>query len=201
MAKNIECEKRVMLSKVQYTTLRKHYLKTQKINKLVKQENVYFDDQIGSIEKKKAILRIRNKKTMGKGKHDCEITFKFHSEEGSIEINQDISIKEYKSFKKKAILPEGEVKEEIQKQIPELGCLAIIGELTTARYSFHSDNCLIELDKNKYEGIKDYNLEVEAINLETANNKILEICDEFNIVYTTEYVTKSNRAINKRRGR
>ena len=201
MAKNIECEKRVMLSKEQFKTIVKHYLKTEKIYKLVKQENVYFDDYLATIENKKAILRIRKKKVTGKLKPECEITFKYHSDEGSVEINQDITPSQYASFKKKAILPEGDVMVELQKLVPELGCLSIIGALTTLRYSFHQDGSLIEIDKNKYEGITDYNLEVEAISLDAAKHKILDLCEEFNINYSEDYITKNRRAINKRRGR
>ena len=71
-----------------------------------------------------------------------------------------------------------------------------ITSLETERIEIKFDNYLFVLDKNKYSDITDYNLEIEANDINVANEVIKKYCTEFNVQYSKEYKSKSRRAIN-----
>ena len=52
---------------------------------------------------------------------------------------------------------------------------------------------------NKYNGIIDYDLEVEASNMDRAKEVMANICQEYKIEYKKDYISKSSRAFNTRK--
>lgn len=187
MSKNIEIEKRVMLTKEQYDNLFL-YASKYEYQKLVL-INHYFDDENLALRNAHYMLRIRNINAK-----DYELTLKIKGENGDLEINEPINKKEVKSLIDKCELKDGEIKDQILKVTSK--DIRYITSLETERIEIKFDNYLFVLDKNKYSDITDYNLEIEANDINVANEVIKKYCTEFNVQYSKEYKSKSRRAIN-----
>ena len=187
MSKNIEIEKRVMLTKEQYDSLF-HYASKYEYQKL-DLINHYFDDENLALRNAHYMLRIRNINAK-----DYELTLKIKGENGDLEINEPINKKEVKSLIDKCELKDGEIKNQILKVTSK--DIRYITSLETERIEIKFDNYLFVLDKNKYSDITDYNLEIEASDIDVANEVIKKYCTEFNVQYSREYKSKSRRAIN-----
>lgn len=185
MGKSLEYEARVMLSITQYNKL---LLLMSKINPITL-INEYFDDDNCSIIKSRKMLRIRNLNFSG-----YELTLKIKGENGDTEYNQPISPEERDLFIKNGIFPDGEVKNLVKDIIP-LETISLITSLKTMRYEKNIEDYLFVLDKNEYNGIVDYNLEIESDSKQKSVEIIKKYCKDYNIQYSEKYKGKSRRAI------
>lgn len=173
--RNLECEKRVMLNFEQYQHLLAEYMAKDPRFSFLEIENTYLDDKKGSIHTAHNVLRIR--KTNGK---DEELTLKIKGDNGDIEINETVS-------------HHPEIDRELGISFSEFHPIV---SLRTNRLEAHIDDYLVVIDQNIYNGIIDYDLEVEADSIAKAEKVILEICNKHNIEYKKEYLSKSARAFN-----
>lgn len=185
MGKSLEYEARVMLSITQYNKL---LLLMSKINPITL-INEYFDDDNCSIIKSRKMLRIRNLNFSG-----YELTLKIKGENGDTEYNQPISPEERDLFIKNGIFPDGEVKNLVKDIIP-LETISLIASLKTMRYEKSIEDYLFVLDKNEYNGIVDYNLEIESDSKQKSVEIIKKYCKDYDIQYSEKYKGKSRRAI------
>ena len=185
MGKSLEYEARVMLSITQYNKL---LLLMSEINPITL-INEYFDDDNCSIIKSRKMLRIRNLNFSG-----YELTLKIKGENGDTEYNQPISQKERDLFIRNGIFPDGEVKNLVKGIIP-LETISLITSLKTMRYEKSIEDYLFVLDKNEYNGIVDYNLEIESDSKQKSVEIIKKYCKDYDIQYSEKYKGKSRRAI------
>jgi len=185
MGKSLEYEARVMLSITQYNKL---LLLMSEINPITL-INEYFDDDNCSIIKSRKMLRIRNLNFSG-----YELTLKIKGEKGDTEYNQPISQKERDLFIRNGIFPDGEVKNLVKGIIP-LETISLITSLKTMRYEKSIEDYLFVLDKNEYNGIVDYNLEIESDSKQKSVEIIKKYCKDYDIQYSEKYKGKSRRAI------
>ena len=175
--KNIECEERVMISFDQYTVLVAAYVAKDPHFRLLEIENTYLDDENLSLKNKHHVLRIR------KTNNEYELTLKIKGDNGDIEINET---------------PDNHP--EIDRYLNnQFDLYKPITSLKTRRIEAKIDDYLVVIDMNKYNGIIDYDLEVEASNMDRAKEVMANICQEYKIEYKKDYISKSSRAFNTRK--
>ena len=185
MSKSLEYEARVMLSITQYNKLLEIMSNIVPITLI----NEYFDDENCTIIKCRKMLRIRNLNNKG-----YELTFKVKGENGDTEFNQPISSKDRELFINEGTFPDGEVKEQVQSIIP-VDSIKLITSLKTLRHEKQFEDYLLVLDKNEYNNIVDFNLEVESDNKQKSIEIIKKYCELYGLQYSETYKGKSRRAI------
>ncbi len=162
---NFEYEAKALISFEDYTKLISSYEIIETIN----QTNIYFetaDDwfkhnksalRVRTIEGKPAVLTLKQKIKDGNIEHD----FPLSSEEKSLLINQ-------------FTLPETELPFTdiiLSKQF----------KMGTIRSKFLYNGLTIEIDQTDFNGIIDYEIEIEAPNIKIANEAIKQLAQENNI--------------------
>lgn len=142
--KNLECEERVMITFEQYQKVISHYVAIDPNFKILDIENTYFDDAELSLKNSHKVLRMR--RTNG----HIELTLKIKGEEGDLEINE--TMENHPEIDKA-------LNHQFDKYHP-------ITKLRTNRVEAKEKDYLVVIDQNMYNGIIDYNVEVEASNKE-----------------------------------
>lgn len=182
--KVIEYEERVLISEIDYhKVIADTKLSGNKLSHL-SIENIYFDNKEKDIRNKGWMLRVRNTNNGNQ-----ELTLKYRNHDNStVEINETI-----------------EEHPEIEKILgSKLDNFQEITRLKTDRIEIQFDDYLLVIDKNKYSGIIDYDLEIESQNQSKAKEILSTYCDKYNLKYDPNYKTKSRRAFEaldrKRRG-
>ena len=184
MSTNVEIEFKSALSQDDYNKLINKYQK----EKIYPQNNFYFDTNELQIRERKAGLRVRE--LNGK----FELTLKLSSSEGKIEINQQISNILFDNLINNYTFPEGEVRfnlvEVLNVDIPKIRYL---GNLLTYRMDLNYKNALISIDKSLYNGIVDYEIEIEDESMEKAETHLKEFLKENEIEYKKSPGSKLKR--------
>lgn len=189
MSKNIEIEKRVMLTEEQYNDLLRYAL-TYKSRKEMVLENHYFDDEDLSLRNAHHMLRIRSING-----DEFELTLKVKGDKGDLEINEPLNKYEVDNLKRKLVIDNEEINNIIKNDTNKK--IKYITSLKTKRIEIEFDNYLFVLDKNYYSDVIDYDLEIESSDLDVAEETIKKYCSEFHLQYSSSYKSKSRRAINK----
>ena len=76
--------------------------------------------------------------------------------------------------------------------------LSIVTSLKTERYDIDYNGGLLSLDKNTYNNIVDYEVELEETSLERAQANLKELCEKVNIEYKINHLSKQARAMNSK---
>ena len=192
MSLNIECEDRVMIYESNYYDILTPLLRRSNEHPFILQTNIYIDTADHYIKNHIGVLRIRVIQPL-----NIELTLKIKDKDGDKEYNEPVLFQNYQLFKEKNILPEGEIKQlltQILKTSDLTSVLSPITTLDTRRYEEKIDDYLLVLDKNSYNGIEDYNLEVEAPSVERAKEVMQKYCKEYGIEYKP-CKSKSRRAL------
>ena len=106
------------------------------------------------------------------------MTLKIKGDNGDIEINETIE-------------NHPEIDKELDYQFAKYHPIV---SLKTNRLEVKIDDYLVVIDQNIYNGIIDYDLEIEASSIERAEEVIVKICQKHNIEYKKEYLSKAARA-------
>ena len=188
-----EFESRIMLTESEYLEIVSHFLKLYPNHKFLTNNNYYFDTKDLSLRDKHITLRIRVINDVR-----FELTLKIKGDNGDVEINDDVSLKEKEILLKENVFPEGNVKRYLLSLPNPLSSYENIVSLYNRRLEIEHDNHLLVIDKNEYAGIIDYNLEIETkddINL--AKKLLGEYVKKFNLsLGNQKYYGKAHRAIN-----
>ena len=192
MSKNIEMERRVMLTESQYNALFS-YASSFHNKKSFILVNHYFDDEYLSLRKAHHMLRIRNIND-----NQYELTLKVKGDNGDLEINEPISLDKVNELIKRFDYKNNDIMDRVRLVTSKE--IKYITSLKTERIEIHFPNYLLVLDKNYYSDVVDYDLEIEANDLDTANQTIQKYCTLFGMQYDPNYKSKSRRAINKALG-
>lgn len=190
--KIMEYEKRVMIDENQYLSVKDFFYKSKYKYHEIVNENLYFDNESHYIILHDMMLRIRIINGTPK-----EVTLKVKGDNGDQEITRIIKkkIDLSKSLFEQDLLNESMIRIFKKHNINPQN-IRLITSLTTYRMEVFADNCLYVIDKNIYNGITDYDIEVESSSIDLAEKYLLELISKFNIEYKKDYVTKSRRAIN-----
>ncbi len=191
-----EFESRVMLTEHEYLDVVSHFMKIYPNNHFLQNNNSYFDTNDFFLKNRHITLRVRTINDVR-----SELTLKIKGENGDIEINDDISFKEMEAVMKNKIFPDGNVKNYLLSLPIPLSDYENIVSLYNRRLEIQFDNHLLVIDKNEYNGIVDYNLEIETkddINL--ANKLLSEYIQKFNLSLAKQkYQGKAHRALDSAR--
>ncbi len=204
-----ELEERVMLDENQFLEIKKYFQENFTNVRLIKQENLYFDDANNRVHSLNNMLRIRiiyndcPLQTSEKGlklrtiksQKLREFTYKVKGEDGDIEYTQLLTHYWYEKVLRESKLPNCATKDELVKDGVNINTLKMLISLSTERLEIDNKDHTLILDKNLYNGITDYNLEIESkISKNHAKNLIYQYCEMFNIQYDPNYKTKVRRA-------
>lgn len=187
MPTNLEIESKSMLQKSDYLKL----ISAFKNIKNYKQINYYISSP-EMIEKVKDFgLRIRKKN------NKYELTLKVTEKVGKREINQEITRKSLVNLQYFGKFPTGEVLDFLSgNNICNISKLRIIGKLITIRKDINFNSSLISIDKSKYNGKIDYEIECENSSQENAEKDLKLFLDKFEILYQKSEHNKLARFLN-----
>lgn len=186
-----ELEERAIIDKSQYVAIEQFIKEKYPDYILLHLKNRYFDDAKKTIKTLKNMLRIRSIK----GKNYREFTYKTKGDDGDIEYNQLLSYYQFNKIIFSSRYPSGEVLEKLKSDNVDVSSLKSLVELRTRRMEVKLKDYTIVLDANEYNGVVDYDIEIESIiSKDHAKTILLQFCEQFNIEYKNDYPTKSNRA-------
>ena len=188
MATNIEIEAKVLINEDDYNRVLKFY-KKEELQK-VTQLNYYIDTDDLLLKQFGIGLRIRQKDFF-------VLNMKAPLQEGLLEKKESISEKEFDNFKNNGVFPNGSIKNLLLMFGVDITKLKIQNNLKTERIVIEnfSDNEVFAIDKNYYNGLIDYELELEGTSLERAKNSLKERCEELNIDFVENAKSKQVRAM------
>ena len=188
MATNIEIEAKVLINEDDYNRVLKFY-KKEELQK-VTQLNYYIDTDDLLLKQFGIGLRIRQKDFF-------VLNMKAPLQEGLLEKKESISEKEFNNFKNNGVFPNGSIKNLLLMFGVDITKLKIQTTLKTERIVIEnfSDNEVFAIDKNYYNGLIDYELELEGTSLERAKNSLKEKCEELNIDFVENAKSKQVRAM------
>ena len=188
MATNIEIEAKVLINEDDYNRVLKFY-KKEELQK-VTQLNYYIDTDALLLKQFGIGLRIRQKDFF-------VLNMKAPLQEGLLEKKESISEKEFDNFKNNGVFPNGSIKNLLLMFGVDITKLKIQTTLKTERIVIEnfSDNEVLAIDKNYYNGLIDYELELEGTSLERAKNSLKERCEELNIDFVENAKSKQVRAM------
>lgn len=188
MATNIEIEAKVLINEDDYKRVLKFY-KKEELQK-VTQLNYYIDTDDLLLKQFGIGLRIRQKDFY-------VLNMKAPLQEGLLEKKESITEKEFENFKNNGILPNGSIKNLLLMFGVDITKLKIQTTLKTERIVIENfnENEVFAIDKNYYNGLIDYELELEGTSLERAKNSLKEKCEELNIDFVENAKSKQVRAM------
>ncbi|PNZ97555.1 CYTH domain-containing protein, partial [Staphylococcus nepalensis] len=172
MSTNNEIEFKQLLSKANYQDIYDKYFLDEKA---FSQTNYYIDTLNFDLKSHQSALRIRVKNNA------YEMTLKVPAEIGLLEYNFETNI-EPKLNKQ---IESQDLPEDILDQLLNMGIdidsLIILGDLTTERIEKEIDGNLLVLDKNRYLGFEDFELEYEVDDYNEGLIQFKSILNQFNI--------------------
>lgn len=188
MSYEIECEKRILIEKEDYFSILKDIRKQHKNVKFLFITNYYLDTDDRSIIKNRSVLRIRT--ISG---HKKVLTLKIAGTNGDKEHHQELTYYSYKKCLNGCYIPKGNIKEQLLKIGVDVNKISCFGNLKTKRLEIKNDNHLLVLDLNQYNNIVDYNLEIEAKDMKTAESVFEYYLNKFSINAKNDHSSKSSR--------
>ncbi|NQJ68124.1 CYTH domain-containing protein [Streptococcus suis] len=165
MKNHLEIEYKTLLTKSEYLRLLSDFSDVSP----VLQTNHYIDTPRLDLKHHRFSLRIRTFEEI------AELTLKIPQEVGNQEYNQILDIQTAHQLIENFQLPVGHIAEIISATDVPIDKLTVWGSLTTKRHEKETSIGLMALDENEYNGLIDYELEVEVTDAE--EGKIL--FDEF----------------------
>lgn len=181
---NIEIEAKALLSESDYEKLIKVFPFDS-----YSQINHYIETPSGDLKKKGFSLRVREK-----GESLIEMTMKKDLIEGKLETNIALSKKELADLINDGTLPNNEIKDTLIGEGINLDELEIIASLTTKRIDVSYEGGLLSIDMNAYNGIVDYEIELEHQSQELADSILKNLLESNGIVYKKNTKSKTRRA-------
>ncbi|TFB15047.1 CYTH domain-containing protein [Filobacillus milosensis] len=168
----IEIEFKNILNEKQYNQLREKWFNDQEPKK---QTNYYFETDDFQLKNHQSALRIRKK-------NDQYIaTLKQPRDEGLLETHDQLTDDEANQWFDNQVI----LKENIQKQLSPLNIdldqINYKGELTTYRLEKSVNNFIVVLDYSRYNGVEDFELEIESPLYQEGKAFFEQILDEHNI--------------------
>ncbi|MGL5020447.1 MAG: CYTH domain-containing protein [Mycoplasmatales bacterium] len=156
----MEFEKKGIISEDDFFKI----IKKTKVKEIITQDNYYFETSDEFFKNNNSALRVRVKNDA------YELTLKVQRELGNLEYNYDISKEEFTKMKITMKLPKV-----LHKYIDSTLTFDNIKIIKTDRHIIEFNQHIIELDKTTFMNSIDYEIEVEAENL----NQAQKIMDQF----------------------
>ncbi|MGP4041159.1 CYTH domain-containing protein [Gracilibacillus sp. D59] len=156
MSQEIEIEFKNLLTKDEYQQLVKHF-SSYELTK-IEQKNHYFETVDFQLKQHHAALRIREKN------NQFQLTLKQPNQNGAglLETHCDITTDEAQQWINGHIISKDEITEALHALRINIQDLKYGGMLETYRKECNYDSTTVVLDQSHYNGITDYELELEA---------------------------------------
>ena len=187
-----EYETRIMLTENEYFEIVSHFMRLYPNKHFLKNTNIYFDTEDLFLRKNHITLRVRIINDV-----KCELTAKIKGNKGDDEINDNLTKKEVELLLKEGVFPEGDVKGFLASLPYSFDSYKEITTLYNVRLEIEEKDHLLVIDKNLYNDIVDYNLEIETNdNIESAKKLLDQYIKQFNLANRGQkYIGKAHRAI------
>ncbi len=188
MATNIEIEAKVLISESDYKRAIAYYSKFE--GKHRTQTNYYIDTDDLTLKHYGIGLRIRDKGYF-------TLALKAPMSEGLLEKKESITNEQYLAYKNDHIFPTGAIQNFLLMLGINIDELHIQTSLVTERFQIKNEeeNTIFSIDKNTYNGITDYELEMEGVSLASAQKCLEARCKELGIDYKINEKSKQVRAM------
>lgn len=168
-----EFESKGLISKKQFNML----LETLEIIEVRNQINSYLDTHGEFFKNHKSALRLR------KINDTYHFSLKRQDTNGCTEWNQQISENVYHRILTDRSIDLAQFDCPATKKLANLEII----EIATTRYVCRYHNTTIELDITKFNQTTDFEIEIEAIDMETANQLMRELVTEYDLVIKKSY--------------
>lgn len=187
--KNIEYERRCMLTKEEHQMIL-DCLKNLKC-KNIDITNTYYDTDNLKLTHQGILLRLRNS-----NEEKFELTLKISKPLGDIEHNIKLNKEEYDKYEKEhtLLIPKELLKYTRYLKVSD-NILIKKCVLKTKRKEIKISDYLIVIDENYYNGITDYNIEIEANSMKQAKKIMKDYTHTFRLKNKRPSKTKSERAL------
>lgn len=192
MASNtIEIEAKVLVSKANYEKLLNNLNFDEKIKI---QKNYYLDSSDRVLKKYGMIVRLRERENRYK------LSMKAPLAEGLLEKNQLLDDKDFNALIKSNIFPRGEIFDFLEMLNISPFSLTVLAELTTERHEMEYNSTSINISKNTYGKVVDYEIECDSDSKSKSESTLKELLSSFDIECNFNHLSKETRAINSKLG-
>lgn len=187
-----EFESRIMLTENEYFEIVSHFMRLHPNKHFLKNTNIYLDTSDLFLRKNHITFRIRIINDI-----KSELTIKIKGANGDDEINDGINLNEVDAILNNHYFPDGNVKQYLLSLPYSINEYNEIARLNNVRLEIEEEDHLLVIDKNFYNGITDYNLEIEANDsIDNARKWLDYYIKKFNLANRGQkYVGKAHRAI------
>lgn len=168
----IEIEFKNLLERDEYNNLVAHYMSDLEP---IRQVNHYFETNDFRLKQQGAALRIREKT-------DAYVaTLKQPVENGLLETHDTLTEEQFKAWCQDEITLGDNIRQQLNTIGIEETDIRYKGQLTTYRYERQDHNIILVLDYSEYNGMTDYELEVEAPSMDQGQAYFHNLLSQFNI--------------------
>ena len=187
-----EYETRIMLTESEYFEIVSHFMRLHPNKHFLKNTNTYFDTEDLYLRKNHITFRLRTINDI-----KSELTIKIKGKNGDDEINDSLNSQEAQLVLKSRVFPDGDVKNFLLTLPYAFDAYKEITTLYNVRLEIEEKDHLLVIDKNTYNNIIDYNLEIETKDgIESARRILNYYIEQFSLVNRGQkYVGKAHRAI------
>lgn len=183
MSQEIEIEYKTLLTRQEYDRLQ------QALNfphTAVKQVNYYFETAQFTLKEQHSALRIREKNG------HYVLTLKEPHEKGILETHDHLTKVEFEHWMNGQPVPKEHVTKQLMLLDVPLAELLYFGALATERRTFTDNGISYVLDKSSYNGVIDYELEIEAPSAEAGEKAFQQIIEQYPVT-KQQSITKIER--------
>ena len=187
-----EYETRIMLTESEYFEIVSYFMRLHPNKHFLKNTNTYFDTEDLYLRKNHITFRLRTINDI-----KSELTIKIKGKNGDDEINDSLNTQEAQLVLKSRVFPDGDVKNFLLTLPYTFDAYKEITTLYNVRLEIEEKDHLLVIDKNTYNDIIDYNLEIETKDgIESARRILNYYIEQFSLVNRGQkYVGKAHRAI------
>lgn len=177
MTQEIEMESKNLLTKKEYIRLL-HFFSVDDHNK-TKQRNYYFETEDFQLKENGSALRIREKQ------NQWMLTLKQPYQDGLLETHHPLSKEQVDQWLQGNPCPAPTIDAQLKDFGVERSALEYGGSLETERIEIPYKNTTVVLDFSRYNGLTDYELEVEANSLSLSQEVMEELLTSLEIKQKT----------------
>ena len=187
-----EFESRIMLTNDEYISVVSFFMKLYPNQHFLQNTNYYFDTDDFYLKNQHITLRVRFINDV-----KCELTLKIKGSNGDQEINDSLTFKQFELLKSEGVFPIGNVRDYLLTHSLPLNAYKCLTSLYNLRLEIKQEDHLLVIDKNIYNDITDYNLEIETEdNVVHAQDVLSSYIKQFNLsLGAQKYKGKALRAL------
>ena len=187
-----EFESRIMLTNDEYISVVSFFMKLYPNQHFLQNTNYYLDTDDFYLKNQHITLRVRFINDV-----KCELTLKIKGSNGDQEINDSLTFKQFELLKNEGVFPIGNVRDYLLTLSLPLNAYKCLISLYNLRLEIKQEDHLLVIDKNIYNDITDYNLEIETEdNVVHAQDILSSYIKQFNLSLGAQiYKGKAHRAL------